>query len=953
MIHPFELSTLKRPDNRPLQKNGGTHMWRASRCLLVLLALACFQCDKSPDSPEPPPPPKLTVELHNLAYTHHDGPRAAFWAEGLPVVWWRLDEGSEDAIPSLSLTTPDQPPAPLKSWAYTHGEWYALRAAEPPDYVGPATLTLTLERPDKALPPLQHSWPTYWDLNPKTHPKLEAAGELLKSEETWADGLTQLRALATSDHKSPLLRQYAWRRLGRAFLYRNDLQEAYDAWLAGARQAELEGYPIFRVLRETGVIHVLNKMNRAAEALEIATRIVEDPASLLSKAHGLYSRSSLFRQQGRFQQAQADAVKSAGHYLSLGLHMDWMHSRVEQAIILAYIGDHEQSLKTLRQTSNTLNEKSTQNIPIWTGLNIKHAQSHLKTSQSWVRMQAFDRYPPSPAEFEQLVEDFKTEIEYSQNNGNTSTINQIRRSLAELYLRVNQPEAAQPLIEESLLGDSHPETHLLHAEVLSAQGNSSAALKALERAEEAASVVLSGTHYVWRILSQRAKAQAALNHRDEAVDSFQQAFEELQRQSRLVSFGGSRGQFFRSKRTLVEAYLKLLVSSMDRGEAFQMLVNAQSQVLRSIEPILGAQALAPEVEAERQSRIAQLKQATAEYDRASKLCRHKKTDVAECLKAAHTTRTDAFDAHIRWLDEHAPSQLPRPVKTSEVQASLGADEALMVLFPVDDAWHGFLYLKDGTLEHAQLETPEAFFTTWAPQLDALAHLYLSTGGSLQTKELHTVARPDGAPWATKLQMSYLPHPGHLLIKDSSTQNEGVLVAGNPERNLLLTPKRLPEIATRHLPSAKPIMKDEVTRDSLVERLPESSVFLYVGHGSSNCGSVGNCLSLAEDTSLEIIDVLSMPRGPNLALIMACHSGEGASFGKAEGLGLNDAFLAIGTRTMLVADGVVPEAEALDFVEAFLEAGGRHHPAKAYRAVVEQQHAKGKDSWKRFRVMGLR
>ncbi|MFN3201093.1 MAG: CHAT domain-containing protein [Bradymonadia bacterium] len=487
-----------------------------------------------------------------------------------------------------------------------------------------------------------------------------------------------------------------------------------------------------------------------------------------------------------------------------------------------------------------------------------------------------------------------------------------------------------------------------------AEGNVDNAVSLLNQAKQSHMAQEYQLTWAWRISVLQGHIYSTLGHLGDAIEIYERAFDELISDSMMMPFGLGRARFLGSRRTLIRDYMESLVKIHDFDKAFLVAIRGQGLLVRSIGSNVDMSGLEGDRKNEYLECVRDFEQATERFDRAVKQCAGVSDSAFEqCVFSARVERTIAFESLVEWLEEGSSSISIGAVDQQQLSNSLTDEQSLLVLYPSRGEWYAFL-LSRGRLYFRVLKQPSNAFDEWPQIIGQSAHLYVSTGGFPGANTLHRTLDEHGTPWASKLTLSYLPSVDRIL-GSMSEQGEVVSVFGDPNLDLGLMSTGLPNLIEETLgPAVQLKMGDEVTRAALISELSRSDAVIFVGHGYRECEQLGNCLGLAEGAMFGAMDILEMGVGPRVVLIIACHSSESARLAISESIGLTEAFLAVGTETVLVAEGAVPEAEALEFLKRFLAAGGAQNPAKAYKTVVSQLVEEGSTlDWGRFRVVGLR
>lgn len=827
---------------------------------------------------------------------------------------------------SLSLEVGARP-TPLSVTQIQRGDLLNLQAELPAGPDGEATLVLQSEGRSRR-------WPIYIARRDGVDARLVRAITQAKAS---PPSLVALERLSVDPEASPLIRHYALLELGRATRREGLVRQTVAWWGKAGEQAQAEGLGGLEMWRWTACAHVLQESHQLEEAqryVERARAALKAPWAHLSHLVG-YTEALIQVKQGRYREARRKQREWADWSWYSAQDLAWLSGLDVLSTNMVLSGDLEQAQQIYEQMDRYLASWSSGPRP----------QSHFRLmgNISWGRLLMAERgfdvdLSALEARLRMVIEalgEAKRDADYH------------RRTLAQLYLVRGDWQAAQALLAQVETYKANRNHRLLEAEALRQAG----------RLEEALAVAVEATQTPskdtpqWQGLALQGQILLALSRPVEALDAYAAAFDEVQRFSQMVSFGASRGRYFEDRRALVKAYVQALLEAGAVSRAFVTVANAQGQLLRSVEPSLFPEQVPEALNEERLKRSAQFWQASNAYNaRVADCAPLEALDRQACVEESQRIRDKEFDALLDWLNRNVARQVPPRLSLEDIQRGLGEGEALLLVFKGAARWYSLLY-TDGVVQGwREAAAPDVILSQWADHLASVDHVYLSTGGLAQ--DLHLAEHPEGGPWATRISLSYLPSPAHLLRTHIKPRSPPVLVS-NPQQNLLRVEQATPALKAL-LPDGLKIVKAEAATVAQVRPLVAgASAFIFAGHGSDECGDMGGCLVLHDNKRFALGEVLMMGEGPALAFIVACHGEKQAGFGASGAVGLADAFLTTGTRTVIAADGEVDEAEAVVFLKAMLEADALRHPAAAYRKVAAALSKEGRPIWRRFRIKGLR
>jgi CHAT domain-containing protein len=140
--------------------------------------------------------------------------------------------------------------------------------------------------------------------------------------------------------------------------------------------------------------------------------------------------------------------------------------------------------------------------------------------------------------------------------------------------------------------------------------------------------------------------------------------------------------------------------------------------------------------------------------------------------------------------------------------------------------------------------------------------------------------------------------------------------------------------------------------ALQSRFGRVSLLHYAGHGTfAGFGGWESALPLAGETRLLPGDLLALDRVPDRVVLSGCDTGKSNAAAPVEGLGLAQAFLLAGARSVLATTRPVGDHNAAEILTAFYRSwDGASDPASALRQalLLQRRHSPGSD-WAGFRL----
>jgi CHAT domain-containing protein len=155
-----------------------------------------------------------------------------------------------------------------------------------------------------------------------------------------------------------------------------------------------------------------------------------------------------------------------------------------------------------------------------------------------------------------------------------------------------------------------------------------------------------------------------------------------------------------------------------------------------------------------------------------------------------------------------------------------------------------------------------------------------------------------------------------------------------------------------LPAAELWNGDVAKRAKVREALPNLHRFHFAGHARyAGVDGIDSSLLLA-DGELSVGELLTLGSGPELVVLSACEAARGADSGPVVGLGLVQAFIAAGARSVIAAPRPTNDQASREFFElyyrALSEPGAQDLPVRAWRRASLQLFARGRPDWAAYR-----
>lgn len=299
----------------------------------------------------------------------------------------------------------------------------------------------------------------------------------------------------------------------------------------------------------------------------------------------------------------------------------------------------------------------------------------------------------------------------------------------------------------------------------------------------------------------------------------------------------------------------------------------------------------------------------------------------------------SFDAAFAFVENTFGSTALDSVEP--IQASLGSNDALLVPFEDGDTpvWFG---VTKATIRR---------FTTrpTAPWWDAKnGTLFVATMGADDPWSV-LGTRAEAKRWLDVTAIAFVPFPS-LLVLESEEGTGPAVVVGDTASNLPVARREAERVGER-LDAATVLLGRDATRASVLDAVANTSHFHFAGHGVLDAATPWDAhLVLANDERLTVEDLFARRPRARHVVLSGCETGRGGRLGRTMRIGLPDAFIASGSRTVVATTRRVSDDDAAAFVERFYGAGGAKDPVGAFRRAAL---ASNDDTWSAFYVLGGR
>ena len=459
----------------------------------------------------------------------------------------------------------------------------------------------------------------------------------------------------------------------------------------------------------------------------------------------------------------------------------------------------------------------------------------------------------------------------------------------------------------------------------------------------------------------RAEALDALGQSGSAARSLERAETLLERASLLVPLGGGREGFLGARDLGARLAIDLLVRAGRVDDAARVARRSRGRLLapvaraRAIEHLPPAERAAWEraVTAYRAAREALDKEAARDWSLPA-------SELLRATSARHQRERSAHEALERAITElqskGASVAEPHRVPPGDLEVLVHPTRRGWVALVVDELRATAHPLGPPDAEESRRGLAEAIAT----RLGRSTRVRVLAYGAYRGVDVHALASAatKGAPL---LELAAVDYP--LGLRDGGTRRGDAttaLVVGDPSQDLPHA-RREAGVASRALVargrSVITLLGGEVSAARLASELPRAAWVHYAGHAAFG-GEEGieSALPLADGGRFAVGDLLALARAPRTVVLSACEAGR--SSGRAEGLGLAQAFVVAGAEEVLAPVRPVADDVALALATAAYEATADAGPGPdtetfaqaARRAMLRLRVERPGADWSAYRVL---
>lgn len=243
-------------------------------------------------------------------------------------------------------------------------------------------------------------------------------------------------------------------------------------------------------------------------------------------------------------------------------------------------------------------------------------------------------------------------------------------------------------------------------------------------------------------------------------------------------------------------------------------------------------------------------------------------------------------------------------------------ELVLLYFPIGSEWIAFAFAADEPITTAFVprDNPSALLDPFAAQIREARNIRILPSAELWDVPFASLPF-DGAPL-----VEHAPVVLSLDLRRRSTAPpppSRALVVGDPRGDLAAAAAEARGVAARLEAvgiAVDLLVGSDARAQRWRERIADVELFHYAGHGSQSAfEGWGSAIRLANDESVDVTDVLSLPSVPSVAILPACETAGSGDPGLGGAMNLARAFVLAGSELVIASRTELRDEVAHDFV----------------------------------------
>jgi tetratricopeptide (TPR) repeat protein len=454
-------------------------------------------------------------------------------------------------------------------------------------------------------------------------------------------------------------------------------------------------------------------------------------------------------------------------------------------------------------------------------------------------------------------------------------------------------------------------------------------------------------------VSARGSAQQyrKLGNTAAALAAYEEVSREAQSLVRRMPLTQGRLSYLRETERAALEHIELLVSMGRPAEALDRFRQLRARMLASLR-LMESWENAPAELATRWSAFAdQYRRLREEIDELAKSEWKRSAQSREPSRLERKRKLHALQEMVDEAFEVLPGQSPPSLKGP------GPSELFLAWIPNGAAWIAIAQDETGTQAQSvasfdpsldSLELGHRLLDPFSERLERAQKIRLFVHGGLKQVDFHALSWR-GKPLIAHAEVEYaidLPKGAGAGVAANQ-----IVIVGDPLEDLKNAAEEARFVGGR-FSSATMLVGAAATAPRLAQLLPNARLLHYAGH-STRVGPdfFEAMLPLAGDSRLSATDILFLSHAPEVVVLSACDASQSEGQGAAEGIGLAQAFVAVGSRQVIAPSRKVDDALALALSKRLYAGDLLANPSRALR---EAQRSLIDESpqldWAAFRVI---
>jgi hypothetical protein len=533
-------------------------------------------------------------------------------------------------------------------------------------------------------------------------------------------------------------------------------------------------------------------------------------------------------------------------------------------------------------------------------------------------------------------------------------------NLALAHLHAGRLDQAALHLERARQVTSTPELRMLlwsldiEARLALARGDAQASLAQAGRLRELGDATAS-PDAVWRAVIRTALAYQQLDRVDDALGAFAEAEHLLDESLFRVPVNEGRETLVASHAWATRQYVALLLQQGRTDEALAVARRADARALQSLRPAALIAAFDGDARERWDATMARYLELRDELTGLTRLGWVLPRDELERIEALHAQRDRELDVV---LDDALAALGPAYYASASARAS-GTLEVAFQRLP--DAWVTFAAGVEGVTAYVgcgrESDAIGLARCLLEPVVAAAARaerVRLLVPDELRDVDFHAVT-VDGDVLLARAPISY---GLNLPALAAAPRERRALVVGDTLGNLSAAQEEI-RVVRDSLDAAPTdwhvtlLRGDDAELERVRPALATADLFHYAGH-ARRLGARGwdSEIELGRRTSLDVSDILTLERAPDFVILSGCETAATDAAGESGGIGLAQAFVASGARTVLATSRPVRDSAALALVKSFYGAwlAGAPPEVALQRAQLTLRHDTVTEDWSAFRLI---